>query len=319
MDLYQRLGIKRGATEAEIKKAYRSLAKQLHPDRNKDNPKANERFSQITQAYDLLSDKDKRARYDRGELDEDGNPKFAGYGGGGGGGGPRPGQNPFGGGPPPGGGFDNAQAADLSDLFEGLFGGGQTGGGGRPGGSSPFGRRSPPPPQKGAGVAYRLKITFTDAATLKPQRATLSGGKTIDLKLPNGVEDGTKIRLAGQGQDGPGGKGDAIVQIEIAPHPFYTRDGTTVRLTLPVTLPEAVLGAKVKVPTPDGAVMLSIPKGANSGKVMRLKERGFTDKTGKRGDVLVTLAIDLPAGDAALEEFAADWKGGGNPRAALGV
>jgi DnaJ-class molecular chaperone len=319
MDLYQRLGIKRGATEAEIKKAYRSLAKQLHPDRNKDNPKANERFSQITQAYDLLSDKDKRARYDRGELDEDGNPKFAGYGGGGGGGGPRPGQNPFGGGPPPGGGFDNAQAADLSDLFEGLFGGGQTGGGGRPGGSSPFGRRSPPPPQKGADVAYRLKITFTDAATLKPQRATLSGGKTIDLKLPNGVEDGTKIRLAGQGQDGPGGKGDAIVQIEIAPHPFYTRDGTTVRLTLPVTLPEAVLGAKVKVPTPDGAVMLSIPKGANSGKVMRLKERGFTDKTGKRGDVLVTLAIDLPAGDAALEEFAADWKGGGNPRAALGV
>ena len=319
MDLYQRLGIKRGATEAEIKKAYRSLAKQLHPDRNKDNPKANERFSQITQAYDLLSDKDKRARYDRGELDEDGNPKFAGYGGGGGGGGPRPGQNPFGGGPPPGGGFDNAQAADLSDLFEGLFGGGQTGGGGRPRGSSPFGRRSPPPPQKGAGVAYRLKITFTDAATLKPQRATLSGGKTIDLKLPNGVEDGTKIRLAGQGQDGPGGKGDAIVQIEIAPHPFYTRDGTTVRLTLPVTLPEAVLGAKVKVPTPDGAVMLSIPKGANSGKVMRLKERGFTDKTGKRGDVLVTLAIDLPAGDAALEEFAADWKGGGNPRAALGV
>ena len=317
MDLYQRLGIKRGATEAEIKKAYRSLAKQLHPDRNKDNPKANERFSQITQAYDILSDKDKRARYDRGELDEDGNPKFAGYGGSGGG--PRPGQSPFGGGPPPGGGFDNAQAADLSDLFEGLFGGGQPGGGGRPGGSSPFGRRSPPPPQKGADVAYRLKITFTDAASLKPQRATLSGGKTIDLKLPHGVEDGTKIRLAGQGQDGPGGKGDAIVQIEIAPHPFYTRDGTTVRLTLPVTLPEAVLGAKVKVPTPDGAVMLSIPKGASSGKVMRLKERGFTDKSGTRGDVLVTLAIDLPAGDAALEEFAADWKGGGNPRAVLGV
>ena len=317
MDLYQRLGIKRGATEAEIKKAYRSLAKQLHPDRNKDNPKANERFSQITQAYDILSDKDKRARYDRGELDEDGNPKFAGYGGSGGG--PRPGQSPFGGGPPTGGGFDNAQAADLSDLFEGLFGGGQPGGGGRPGGSSPFGRRSPPPPQKGADVAYRLKITFTDAASLKPQRATLSGGKTIDLKLPHGVEDGTKIRLAGQGQDGPGGKGDAIVQIEIAPHPFYTRDGTTVRLTLPVTLPEAVLGAKVKVPTPDGAVMLSIPKGASSGKAMRLKERGFTDKSGKRGDVLVTLAIDLPAGDAALEEFAADWKGGGNPRAMLGV
>ena len=141
----------------------------------------------------------------------------------------------------------------------------------------------------------------------------------IDLKLPNGVEDATRIRLGGQGQDGSGGKGDAIVQIEIAPHPFYTRDGNNIRLTLPVTLTEAVLGAKVKVPTPDGAVMLSIPKGATSGKVMRLKERGFTDKAGKRGDVLVTLAIDLPAGDTALEKFAADWTGGGNPRASLGV
>ena len=318
MDLYQRLGIKRGATRAEIKKAYRSLAKQLHPDRNKDNPKANERFSQITQAYDLLSDKDKRARYDRGEIDEDGNPKFAGYGGGGGGG-PRPGGSPFGGGPPPGGGFDTAQAADLSDLFEGLFGGAQPGGGGRPGGSSPFGRRSPPPPQKGADVAYRLKVPFVDAATLKPQRATLSGGTTIDLKLPNGVEDGTKIRLGGQGQDGTGGKGDAIVQIEIAPHPFYIRDGNNIRLTLPVTLPEAVLGAKIKVPTPDGAIMLSIPQGSSSGKVMRLKERGFSDKSGKRGDVLVTLAVHLPAGEADLEAFAAGWSGGGNPRAALGV
>ena len=318
MDLYQRLGIKRGASEAEIKKAYRSLAKQLHPDRNKDNPKANERFSQITHAYDLLSDKDKRARYDRGELDEEGNPKFANFGGGGGG--PRPGGSPFGAGPPPGGGFDNAQAADLSDLFEGLFGGAQPGAG-RPGagGFSGFGRRSPPPAQKGADIAYRLKVAFVDAATLKPQRATLSSGKTIDLKLPGGVEDGTKIRLAGQGQDGPGGKGDAIVQIEIVPHPFYTRDGSNIRLTLPTSLNEAVLGAKVKVPTPDGAVMLSIPKGSSSGKVMRLKERGFTDKAGKRGDVLVTIAIDLPVGDAALEQFAAGWSGGGNPRAALGV
>ena len=318
MDLYQRLGIKRGASEAEIKKAYRSLAKQLHPDRNKDNPKANERFSQITHAYDLLSDKDKRARYDRGELDEEGNPKFANFGGGGGG--PRPGGSPFGAGPPPGGGFDNAQAADLSDLFEGLFGGAQPGAG-RPGagGFSGFGRRSPPPAQKGADVAYRLKVPFVDAATLKPQRATLSSGKTIDLKLPGGVEDGTKIRLAGQGQDGPGGKGDAIVQIEIVPHPFYTRDGSNIRLTLPTSLNEAVLGAKVKVPTPDGAVMLSIPKGSSSGKVMRLKERGFTDKAGKRGDVLVTIAIDLPVGDAALEQFAAGWSGGGNPRTALGV
>ena len=314
MDLYQRLGIKRGATEAEIKKGYRSLAKQLHPDRNKDNPKANERFSQVTQAYDILSDTDKRGKYDRGEIDEDGNPKFAGYSGGGS---ARQGGSPFGGAAPEG--FDPGQGPDLSDLFEGLFGA-QGAGGARPGGGfSGFGRRSPPPPQKGADLAYRLKVPFVDAATLKPQRATLSGGKTIDLKLPGGVEDGTKIRLGGQGQDGAGGKGDAIVQIEIVPHPFYTRDGHNIRLTLPISLSEAVLGGKVKVPTPDGAVMLSIPKGASSGKVMRLKERGFTDKAGKRGDVLVTLAVDIPAGDADLEQFASGWTGGGNPRAALGV
>ena len=314
MDLYQRLGIKRGATEAEIKKGYRSLAKQLHPDRNKDNPKANERFSQVTQAYDILSDTDKRGKYDRGEIDEDGNPKFAGYSGGGS---ARQGGSPFGGAAPEG--FDPGQGPDLSDLFEGLFGA-QGAGGARPGGGfSGFGRRSPPPPQKGADLAYRLKVPFVDAATLKPQRATLSGGKTIDLKLPVGVEDGTKIRLGGQGQDGAGGKGDAIVQIEIVPHPFYTRDGHNIRLTLPISLSEAVLGGKVKVPTPDGAVMLSIPKGASSGKVMRLKERGFTDKAGKRGDVLVTLAVDIPAGDADLEQFASGWTGGGNPRAALGV
>ena len=314
MDLYQRLGIKRSASEAEIKKAYRSLAKQLHPDRNKDNPKASERFSQITQAYDVLADKDKRARYDRGEIDEEGNPKFAGYGGSGGGGG-RPGGG-FAGAAPEGfpGGFDTSQAADLSDLFEGLFGGGQKRGGPDAG----FGRRSAPP-QKGADVAYRLKVPFVDAASLKPQRVTLAAGKSLDLKLPNGVEDGTKIRLSGQGEDGPGGKGDAIIQIEIAPHAFFTRDGSTVRLTLPVSLPEAVLGAKVKVPTPDGPVMLSVPKGSSSGKVMRLKERGFTDKAGKRGDVLVALAIDLPDDDAALQAFAAEWQGAGNPRAALGV
>ena len=314
MDLYQRLGIKRGATDVEIKKGYRSLAKQLHPDRNKDNPKANERFSQVTQAYDILSDTDKRGKYDRGEIDEDGNPKFAGYSGGGS---ARQGGSPFGGAAPEG--FDPGQGPDLSDLFEGLFGA-QGAGGARPGGGfSGFGRRSPPPPQKGADLAYRLKVPFVDAATLKPQRATLSGGKTIDLKLPGGVEDGTKIRLGGQGQDGAGGKGDAIVQIEIVPHPFYTRDGHNIRLTLPISLSEAVLGGKVKVPTPDGAVMLSIPKGASSGKVMRLKERGFTDKAGKRGDVLVSIAIDIPAGDADLEQFASGWTGGGNPRAALGV
>jgi DnaJ-class molecular chaperone len=326
MDLYQRLGLKRGATEAEIKKAYRSLAKQLHPDRNKDNPKAAERFNQVTQAYDLLSDKDKRARYDRGEIDEDGNPKMpfgGGFGGGGGssygGGGPRPG-GPQGGGFEGFQGFDQAGAADLSDLFEGLFGGaaqqqGRRGGG--PGGFSGFRQRAQP--QKGADIAYRLTVPFVDAVTLKPQRITLADGKTIDAKLPRGLEDGTKIRLTGKGQQGAGGTGDGIITISIAPHRFFTRDGNDVRLNLPVTLKEAVLGAKVKVPTPDGPVMMTIPKGSSSGRVLRIKGRGFTDKAGKRGDQLITVMIDIPSADTELEAFAERWNGGGNPRASLGV
>ena len=318
MDLYQRLGVARGATEAEIKKAYRSLAKQLHPDRNKDNPKAADRFAQVTAAYDLLSDADKRARYDRGEIDEDGNPKMPfGFGGAG----PRPGGRAGGGRP----NFEDAATADLGDIFEGLFnrggapGGGGFGGGFGGGGFGGGGARRPPPPAKGADVAYRLSVPFTDAATLADQRVTLAGGKSIDLKLPPGLEDGSKIRLAGQGDAGPAGPGDAIVTLEIAPHRFYRRDGDDIRMDLPVTLGEAVAGGKVRVPTVDGTVAMTVPKGSTSGKVLRLKGKGFTRKDGTRGDQLATLMVDVPAGDAALEAFVAGWKGGGNPRAALGV
>ena len=315
LDLYQRLGLKRGASEAEIKKAYRSLAKQLHPDRNKDKPDAAKRFSEVTAAYDLLSDKDKRARYDRGEIDQDGNPKMpfgGGYGGYSQGAGPRPGAAPD--------GFENfnfggAETGDLSDLFEGLFGGAQARGGGGPFG----GFRQRAAPQKGADVAYRLKVSFDDAVALKPQRITLADGKTIDLKLPQGLEDGTRIRLAGKGQEGPGGRGDARVTIAIGAHRFVRRAGTNIRLDLPVTLKEAVLGAKIKVPTPEGPVMVTVPKGTSSGKVLRLKGRGFTAKDGKRGDQLVAVEIALPANDAALQQFAEGWDGGGNPRAGLGV
>ena len=154
---------------------------------------------------------------------------------------------------------------------------------------------------------------------LKEQRVTLSGGRTIDLKLPKGVEDGTKIRLSGQGQEGPGGRGDAIVTIEIGSHPYYMREGNNIRMTLPITIKEAVQGAKVKVPTPEGPVMLTIPKGSSSGKVLRIKGRGFTGKDGHRGDQLVQLAVDLPAHDEALQKFVESWDGGGNPRASLGV
>ena len=318
LDLYQRLGLKRGASEAEIKKAYRSLAKQLHPDRNKDNPDAAKRFGEVTRAYDLLSDKDKRAQYDRGEIDAEGTPTMP-FGSGFGGrpdAGAGPGARPT--------GFEGlstnfGDAADISDLFEGLFGAGAARGGrANPGSFGGFRQRARPP-QKGADIAYRLKVPFVDAATLAPQRIKLADGKTIDLKLPRGVEEGTRIRLAGKGQPGPGGTGDAIVTISIGPHPFFKRDGNNIRLDLPVTLKEAVLGAKVKVPTPEGPVMMTIPKGSSSGRVLRLKGKGFTAKNGTRGDELVTIEIQVPSGDSELESFAEKWNGGGNPRASLGV
>jgi DnaJ-class molecular chaperone len=318
-DLYSQLGVKRDAGEAEIKKAYRKLAKQLHPDKNKDNPKASERFSKVTQAYDILTDKDKRARYDRGEIDDDGNPRAPfGYGGGGG---ARPGAGQGGFGRSPGPDFGGGEEIDLSDLFDGLFGG-NAGAARRGGGFSGFGRgRTAPPPQKGADIAYRLPVSFEDAATLKEQRVTLSGGKTVSIKLPAGVEEGARIRLAGQGQPGAGGNGDAIVTISIKPHRFFVRDGDNIRLDLPIALDEAVLGAKVKVPTVDGPVMLAVPKGSTSGKVLRLKGKGFTGKGGQRADQLVTLMVDTPADDDELNRFVESWsrRGKGNPRAGLGV
>lgn len=310
-DPYATLGVSRGAGEDEIKKAYRKLAKELHPDRNRDNPKAAEKFGKVAQAYELLSDKDKRARFDRGEIDAEGNPTSpfgAGFGGD---------ARQQGGFRPGGGGFDFGGGGgdpDIGDIFEGLFGGRA---GGQAGGfASGFGRR--PPPAKGANVAYRLRVPFEDAAALKPQRIQLRDGATIDLKLPKGVETGTQMRLSGKGDAGPGGNGDAIVTIEIEPHRFYTRDGDNIRLDLPVTLKEAVEGAAVRVPTPEGAVNLKIPAGSSSGKTLRLKGRGFHGKSA-RGDLLVSLMIEIPADDAKLAEFVSGWESGGNPRSRLGV
>ncbi len=309
-DPYAMLGVARGASEKDIKSAYRKLAKELHPDRNQDNPKATERFGEVTRAYDLLTDKDKRARFDRGEIDIDGNPTM-GFGGGPGGG--------FGGGGQRGFRADGSEGLDgdgfdIGDIFDGLFGGRTGMGAGGMGG----GRAGRPQP-RGASTQYRLRVSLGDAATLASQRITLSDGKTIHLKLPAGVEDGTQMRLAGKGEPGPGGPGDALVTITIDPHPFFRRDGDNIRLDLPIALDEAVNGGKVKVPTVEGAVMLTVAPGSSSGRTLRLKGKGFTRKDGTRGDQLVTLEIALPEADADLARRLEGWKDPRDLRGKLGV
>ena len=327
-DPYSTLGVSRTASEAEIKSAYRKLAKELHPDRNKDNPKAAEKFSEATRAYDLLSDKAKRAQFDRGEIDAEGNPAnpFAGMGGRGG---YRPGGT-YGAGP---GGFREsefggfgADEVDLGDLFEGLFGGGRARQQ-QPPPRRPFGKQPPPPPPKrGADIQYRLAVPFVEAAAGRDQRITLADGKAINLKLPAGVEDGTMMRLKDKGHAGPGGNGDGIVLVDVGTHPFFHREGDNIRMDLPITLDEAVRGAKVKCPTVDGPVMLTIKPGTSGGTVLRLAGKGWTKKGGKtsdgkpeRGDQLVTLEIQLPADLAALEERLEGWVDTARPREKFGL
>ncbi|UAJ09652.1 DnaJ C-terminal domain-containing protein [Glacieibacterium megasporae] len=312
-DLYSTLGVARGASAADIKKAYRKLAKANHPDTHAGDAAALARFKDVSAAYTILSDTGERAKYDRGEIDADGQPKappgYGGFGGGSGGG--------FGGGdgfgPQPGGGTRFDFGGDPGDIFSELFG--RSGG---PFGSDPRMRAAP---VKGADVSYRLNVPFEDAALLKPQRIALKNGKTLDLKLTPGLESGKQVRMAGQGDPGPGGAGDALVTIDIMPHRFFTRDGADIRLDLPVRLGEAVLGAKVRVPTPEGPVMLGVPAGTTSGRTLRLRGRGFSKADGSRGDLLATLMVDLPADDAELRSFAERWEGDAtrNPRSALGI
>jgi DnaJ-class molecular chaperone len=242
-DPYTLLGVSKGADEKAIKSAYRKLAKELHPDKNKDNPKAAEKFSDVTRAYDLLSDPQKRGAYDRGEIDENGQPR-----------------SPFGGGFDPrqygggagrgqqGAGFDFGGGIDLGDIFDGLFGGGA---GARPGG--PGSRPQPGPPPKGANIAYEHLVSFTDAAKLEPQRITLGDGKTVEFKLPAGAVGGQQIRIPGKGQPGPGGDGDAMVTLKIGKHPFYERDGDNIRRELRCALKVGVSARKAALILPTGA------------------------------------------------------------------
>jgi DnaJ-class molecular chaperone len=317
-DPYQVLGVARGASDADIKKAYRRLAKENHPDRNADNPKKLEIFKEANSAYELLSDPEKKGRFDRGEIGPDGNPTSP-FAGGFRGGGGRAGGDPFtrttrsqsssfefGGG----------AAGIADDLFSELFGGRSPFGGGNPGAGGPGGFRTQP---KGADIAYRLLVSFEDAANLAPQRITLRDGKTVELKLPAGFEPGRQLRLAGKGDAGPGGNGDALVTLEVGRHRFFVRDGDDIRLDLPVTLAEAVKGAKLRMPTVTGAVTLTLPPGTSSGKVFRLKGRGFSRADGSRGDQLVTINIDIPADDKALQTFIDGWQDNREVRREFGL
>lgn len=311
-DPYTVLGVSRTATEADIKRAFRRLAKENHPDTNANNPKAADRFKEANAAYEMLSNKEKRGQYDRGEIGADGQPinPFAGGAGAGGFAGGGFGRGGAGGGfaGGPGSkreGFDFAQGAD--DLFAELFGGRSPFGTGRGGGFRTEVR--------GPDVAYRLTVPFVEAVRLTPQRVTLKNGQVIEIKLPAGLESGKQVRLTGKGEPGPGGPGDAIVTIEIGPHRLFQRDEDDIRLTMPLRLDEAVLGAKVRMPTPEGDVTFTVPAGTSSGKMFRLKGRGFRRIDGTRGDMLVTVMIDIPADHAALKAFAQDFIDGRDLRA----
>jgi DnaJ-class molecular chaperone len=298
-DLYSELGVPRTADAATIKRAYRKLAKELHPDQNKDNPKAAERFKTVTSAYDILSDPAKKGKYDRGEIDEQGNPKFAGFGGGAGGyrSGTRPGPGPGTGRTPD---FDFDLGGDPADLFAELFGRASGRSGGAAGGFGSGGFRGAP--QRGADVNYRLTVPFADAALARTVRLALRNGKTIELAIPKGVEEDQQVRLAGQGEAGNAGPGDALVTFVIQSDPRFAREGVDLRTDVQVPLEIAVLGGKARVPTPEGEVMASIAAGTSSGRLLRLKGKGWTRKDGTRGDLIARVLVDVPA-DPELADF----------------
>ncbi len=291
-DPYKVLGVPRDAPDEEIRRVYRKLAKQLHPDLNPSNRAASEeRFKKVSSAYDIVGDPVKRKQYDRGEIDANGEPR-RGYqraqaGGAG----------PFGG---RAGGARHGEEFGFGDIFSDLFGGARAGGWGEADAT------------RGRDVRYTLEIDFLEAATGAKKRVTMPDGGVLDLTVPQGVSDGQVLRLKGKGSPGVRGSeaGDALVEIKVRPHPQFSRAGDDVALELPITIDEAVLGAKVEVPTVSGRVQLTIPKGTGSGRVFRLKGKGVHNSTtGSTGDQLVTVRIVLPQTiDDELAYFMSEWR-----------
>jgi DnaJ-class molecular chaperone len=292
-DPYKVLGVLRDAPDEEIRRAYRKLAKELHPDLNPANrATAEERFKKVSAAYEIVGDPEKRKQYDRGEIDANGEQRRGFHRAGAGAG-------PFGG----RAGGRPAEEFGFGDIFSDLFGSGRGRGGAEAG--SPFGMR-------GRDVRYTLEIDFLEAASGAKKRVTMPDGGVLDLAVPEGVADGQVLRLKGKGS--PGGRGseagDALVEIKVKPHPHFKRAGDDIVLDLPITIDEAVLGAKIEVPTVSGRVQLTIPKATSSGRVFRLKGKGVRNTTsGHTGDQLVTVRIVLPEKiDDKLAYFLSEWR-----------
>src|SRR5256885_9405848 len=321
-DPYEVLGVPRGASAAAIKSAYRKLAKKHHPDNNKNDPKAAARFSEINSANEIIGDEDKRKQFDRGEIDAEGKPRFQGFAGGD----PR-GRTGQGTGPggfetysfrTGGGGPGGMGGGNFEDILNSMFGGAARGA--RPGASSPFEFET-----GGVGLdldlSVAMSVSLEEAVKGAEKRVRLPTGKELNVKIPAGVTNGQQIRLKGQGETAQGHRpGDLLITVSIAAHPFFKVDGSDLRLDLPITLYEAVLGSKVRVPTLGSAVELSIPKNTSSGRTFRLKGKGLP-KAGGTGDLFVPTKTILPDGnDSELEALMQKWRDGHpyNPRSDFG-
>jgi DnaJ-class molecular chaperone len=301
-DPYEVLGVAKDASAKDIKSAYRKLAKKYHPDQNPDDPKAKDRFAAANQAYEIVGDDKSRAAFDRGEIDADGKPRFQGFEGAGG--------DPFAGfrqqrGGPGGQRFHAGASGDPfggADIFSEIFGQAFSQQRGAAGG----GRQRMP---SGADINVTLDVTLEEVAAADKVTAMFPDGRKIAVKLPAYVEDGQTIRLKGQGEQGHGGPGDALVKIRFRRHPRYRVEGRDLHADLPVSLEDAVLGAKVAVETPTGRLALGVPAGSSSDKVLRLKGRGLPEKAGGHGDLYAHVRVMLPEGNAELEALARKLRG----------